>query len=117
MKKLTIEQMLALDSAFPDGIYETVVEDELKIIYVYLRPEMTEKYRRIFEQCALNVKQVDPDDVTHHKFDVTIKGYGGTTIIKIPLSTFGSVTRNLTSYWKEQNERERSDNQVNPIHC
>jgi hypothetical protein len=102
MTQLTSEQMLALDSAFLDGIFETVVNDELKTIFVYLCPEKTEKYRNIFEHCALNIKQVDPGNVTRHKFDVTIKGYNSITIIKIPLSTFNSVTKNLSLYWKEQ---------------
>jgi hypothetical protein len=102
MTQLTSEQMHALDSVFPDGIFETVVNDELKTIFVYLCPEKTEKYRNIFEHCALNIKQVDPGNVTHHKFDVIIKGYNSITIIKIPLSTFNSVTKNLSLYWKEQ---------------
>jgi hypothetical protein len=102
MTQLTSEQMLALDSAFLEDIFETVVNDELKTIFVYLCPEKTEKYRNIFEHCALNIKQVDPGNVTHHKFDVIIKGYNSITIIKIPLSTFNSVTKNLSLYWKEQ---------------
>lgn len=103
MTQLTSEQMLALDSAFPEGIFaEPLVNEELKTIFVYLCPEKTEKYRNIFEHCALNIKQVDPDNVTHHKFDVTIKGYNSITVIKIPLSTFNSVTKNLSLYWKEQ---------------
>lgn len=107
MKLIVLSNLFVLESLFSEESKNILLDTSAERIVINFSNDgfnVGEKYRNMFEKCALNIKEMGMNsNFSSHKFDVEV--YVAidkqTAVIIIPLYTAESVIRNLVSYHKE----------------